>query len=122
MPCARAICGQGTSPPLVVDGRDGVEGGEVALGFVGGAAVGERPREGRLRVADGRVHEERAVLVGHVDGGGVDVAAAAAAVAVGAVEPVQGREDGLQLLAAPDVVVVVPELGSPGERCSSRSS
>lgn len=74
------------------------------FGFFRGAAVGERPRNDGLVVGDGCVHEEVSEIDQHVDG--------SRAVAV---EFIKRIENSFQLVASPDVVVVVPGVWASGE-------
>ena len=83
---------------------DAVEGGQQSLGLLGAAAVGESPSDDGLGLADVLVDDEVTDVDQHVDGGGAVV-----------VESVELLEDALELLALPDVVVVVPVLGATGE-------
>ena len=89
---------------LLIGGLDSVEGGEDLFGLVGSPAVGKRPKENGLVGGYGGVHEETSDVVGHVDG--------SCAVAMKLIE---GIEDRLQLIATPDVVVVMPGVRAPGK-------
>lgn len=88
----------------VPDGVDGVEGGEESFGVGRGAAVGEGPADAGLRLGDAGVEVELAEVEGHVDGVGAVV-----------VEGVEGVEDRFEVLPPPQIVVVVPRVGAPGE-------
>ena len=86
------------------DGFDGVEGCEEGFGFGRRAPVGEGPPDYGVCGGDGGVVLETAEVDGHVYGGGAV-----------AVEVVEGGEDGVEMGAAPDVVMVVPEGGPATE-------
>lgn len=85
--------------PLAAGGFNGVEGRQVLLGVLLAPAVGKGPRHDGLGLGDGAVHGEEAKVGGHVD--------RRAAVAV---ELVQRLKNLLELVAPPDVVVVVPHV------------
>lgn len=80
------------------DSFDGVEGCEEGFGFGRRAPVGEGPVDYGVCGGDGEVVLETAEVDRHIYGG--------RAVAV---EVVKGGEDGVEVGAAPDIVVVVLE-------------
>ena len=87
---------------LLIGGLDSIEWSENFLGLLGSPAVGKRPKDNGLRTGYGGVHEETSDVVGHVDGS-----------CVVPMKLVEGIENSLQLIATPDVIVVMPGLRAP---------
>ena len=94
----------GNIAEITVDGVDGVEGSQVPFGHLCGPSIGEGPPDDGLFLGDGRVYLKTSEIDGHVDGGRAI-----------AMEVVERSEDSIELIATPDVIMIVPKIRAARE-------
>ena len=89
---------------FIVDSLDRIEWSQVLFSYFRGSTVGKGPRDDGLFLGYGRVHKEISEIDSHVNG--------SSAIAV---EDIESIENIFELVATPDVIVIVPSVWASGE-------